>query len=81
METIHAVPVDPPLLLTKLEAARLLGISRATLDRLAIRGVVRSLRPGGMRGVRFARAELERWVEAGCPRAYPSPRTKRRIVG
>lgn len=61
--TIAAVP----LLVKPADAARLLGMSRSTLDKLEASGQI------GPKPVRFGSkvlwspAELRKWIEAGCP--------------
>jgi predicted DNA-binding transcriptional regulator AlpA len=48
------------------DAARFLGISRATLYRYDARGVIpRSVKIGRCRGWRVE--ELRRWLDKGCP--------------
>lgn len=53
-------------LLTPNEAARMLGISRATLDRMTSSG--KMLRPVRLNGTspRFRRRELQSWIDGGC---------------
>ena len=62
-----AVPVSEKILLSKLEAAELLGISWRTLDELVRRGEIRIRRVGGpIRGrVLFSRSELLRFADSG----------------
>lgn len=56
-----------PLLVKPAEAARLLGMSRSTLDKLEASGVI------GPKPVRFGAkvlwspAKLREWIEADCP--------------
>jgi excisionase family DNA binding protein len=55
-----------PLLLSASTVAELLEVDRATVTRWAASGrLPRSMKIGGAR--RWARAELEEWVAAGCP--------------
>jgi len=57
-----------PLLVPATEAARLAGVSRATWCRLRSSGKLpESVRLG--RSVRWRRAEVVAWIEAGCPDA------------
>src|SRR4051812_30223602 len=66
----------PPLLLTLREVAALLGVSPRTAKRQAALGQLPGVcRPFG-RSVRVNRAELEAWVERGCP-PLPSPRGRK----
>jgi excisionase family DNA binding protein len=60
-----AVPVSDKILLSRHEAAQLLGISWRMLDELVRRGEIRSRRVGGpIRGrVLFSRSELLRFAE------------------
>ncbi len=61
----NAAP-ECPLLLKPADAARLLGISRATFYRLHSSGhLPLPVRLG--RSVRWRSGELKAWVEAGCP--------------
>lgn len=54
------------LLLNDLEAAALVGVSRATWHRLRAAGKLpRAVRLG--RCVRWSRSELVSWISAGCP--------------
>lgn len=59
-----------PMLLTALQVAGLLGISRTTFFGLLSAGCIgpRAVR-FGRRLVRWRRAEIEKWVLAGCPPA------------
>jgi excisionase family DNA binding protein len=62
------MPTDTPtpLLITDLDAAALLGISRAHLHRLRVAGKFpEAIRLG--RALRFDRAELVAWAQAKCP--------------
>ena len=63
--SVSAVPVSEKILLSRHEAAQLLGISWRTLDELVRRGEIRIRRVGGpTRGrVLFSRAELQRFAE------------------
>ena len=56
-----------PLLVKPADAARLLGMSRSTLDKLEASGVIgpRPIRFGGK--VLWSLTELRKWIEAGCP--------------
>lgn len=61
-------------LLSKRQAAELLGLGVRTIERLVSRGVLTAVRPGGVRAVRFERAKLLAWIARGCPEP---PRRKR----
>lgn len=68
-----AAQVPAQRLLSKRQAAALLGISRGrTLDRLIQAGVIKAVLVG--RRVRIPMAELERVVADGAPAAPPAPR-------
>lgn len=56
-----------PPLLTADQVQQLTGLKGTSVGRLAIRGVLRSIRPGGVRAVRFDREEVLEWIAAGCP--------------
>jgi excisionase family DNA binding protein len=56
-----------PLLLTKEQVAELTGLGVRTVERLTARGVLRGVRPAGMRCVRYRREDVEDWVRRGCP--------------
>jgi len=54
------------LLLSQSELARLLNLSSRTISRMnASRKIPKPVRVG--RSVRWRRAEIKRWVAAGCP--------------
>jgi predicted DNA-binding transcriptional regulator AlpA len=60
------LPDPEPLLISDLDAAALCGVSRATWHRLRASGRI----PPGVklsRCLRWNRAEILAWVEAGCP--------------
>jgi excisionase family DNA binding protein len=63
--TTPVVPLEHKILLSRHEAAQLLGISWRTLDELVRRGEIRIRRVGGpIRGrVLFSRRELQRFAE------------------
>jgi excisionase family DNA binding protein len=65
MSAIPAVTLDSKILLSRHEAALLLGISWRMLDELVRRGEIRIRRVGGpIRGrVLFSRTELQRFAE------------------
>jgi predicted DNA-binding transcriptional regulator AlpA len=77
LDTLHNRPaaespasLAPPLLVRRVEAARLCGVSPATWDRLDAAGKTPTpVRLGGAKLYRVA--ELEEWCAAGCP-----PRTE-----
>lgn len=77
-ERKHRSSADPRALLSKREAARLLGVSRGrTLDSLIASGQVRVVRIGGR--LRVPRAELERLQAEGVEDTGPTtPRNRRR---
>jgi excisionase family DNA binding protein len=54
-------PIEPPLLYSRIEAAKLLGISFVTLDRLTLRGEIQPRRIGSR--VMFSRTELARFAD------------------
>ena len=59
------VCTDGPVLITKGQAAELVGISTRTLDRLVATGrFPPPIRLGGSR--RWNRRALVRWIDAGC---------------
>lgn len=65
MITAEPVNVVRPLLLTVAEAADALRISVRLLWTLTQSGEIRSVRIG-QRGVRYAPAELQRWIDRQC---------------
>jgi len=67
--SVSAVPTSEKLLLSRYEAAQLLGISWRMLDDLVRRGEIRIRRVGGpLRGrVLFSRNELQRFAEGANP--------------
>ncbi len=69
-------PLTPPLLVSKLEAARLLSISSRTLDNLLVVGELRPVRVG--RRVLFSRASLERFARGD--HAIPKRETKKDLT-
>jgi len=69
-----AEEVTPELLTTK-EAARLCGCGERSLWRWTRSGRAPApVRIGGSAAVRYRRAELLAWIEAGCPRVDRDPR-------
>jgi predicted DNA-binding transcriptional regulator AlpA len=56
----------PPILVRPAQAAKLLGIGRATLDRLDARGLTPAARKLGAAKL-YDRRELIAWSAAGCP--------------
>jgi excisionase family DNA binding protein len=55
-----------PLLLTRQQAAQLIGTSLATLDRMRASGKLpRPLQVGG--AVKYRRDDLVQWIKLGCP--------------
>lgn len=65
MNAAHPSSLEAPLLIDAARACELLGIGRRSLWSLTNRGAVPSVRIGRL--VRYAPAELERWIAAGCP--------------
>jgi excisionase family DNA binding protein len=62
-----AISGQPKLLLTAVEVAESLSISIRTLERWLSSGrLLRPIQIGASR--RWKRAELEAWVENGCPK-------------
>jgi excisionase family DNA binding protein len=63
--SVSAIPTSEKILLSRHEAAQLLGISSRMLDELVKRGEIRMRRVGGpVRGrVLFSRTELQRFAE------------------
>jgi excisionase family DNA binding protein len=63
--SVSAVPTSEKILLSRLEAAQVLGISWRMLDNLVRRGEIQIKRVGGpIRGrVLFSRSELQRFAE------------------
>jgi predicted DNA-binding transcriptional regulator AlpA len=64
VETKRAI--ESPLLVPDIEAARMAGVSRATWHRLRAGGKLPATVKLG-RAVRWRRAEIVAWIEAGCP--------------
>ena len=63
---MNADTAPEPLLVSDVEAARLLGVSRATVHRLRAAGrFPEAIRLG--RALRFDRAELVAWAELALP--------------
>ena len=58
-----------PWLVSKADAARLLGLSERMIDKLCEAGELSRVRFGSARGVRFKVSELERIVEDRTERA------------
>lgn len=56
-----------PALLSAQETASMLSMCPASVIRLAKRGEVPGMVKIGSKAIRFRRAELERWIEVGCP--------------
>ncbi len=56
-----------PLLLDKHQVARLVGLSVRTICRLTSRGVLKRIKPAGMRCSRWSREAIVEWVRRGCP--------------
>jgi len=67
LEMKRSMPAEQPQLLTKLQVAQLAGIGVRSVERLTARGVLRVVRPAGMRCARYRRSEVVAWIEAGCP--------------
>lgn len=63
--------VERSVLLSVNQVATLMQVSKRTVWRLLSSGEL--IEPVRMRGnTRWRRAELEEWIEAGCPRVKPS---------
>lgn len=78
-DTNKNISTTRQLLLSATSAAALCGISPDTLRRLADAGSApRPLRLG--RAVRWRRADIEVWVEAGCPSVASRPGCRVRRV-
>ena len=61
---------DSPTLISVCDVAEMLQVSPRTVFRLADAGKIpRPLKIG--KSVRWKRAELEQWIEAGCPVVRP----------
>ena len=76
------VVLDGEEYLTVDEAARLLGVKRATLYAYVSRGVLRSYRQGIKRQRLYRRAEIEsllRLAPSGAATAPAEPRARRRL--
>jgi predicted DNA-binding transcriptional regulator AlpA len=65
-ETTPQPMPDGPLLLTRQQVSALTGLGIRTIDRLTARGILKRLRPAGMRCSRWRRADIEEWVADGC---------------
>jgi excisionase family DNA binding protein len=66
-----------PLLLSLEQAAQLLNISTKTAKRMLSEGTLPGTRRIRRR-VMISRADLERWIEKGCPQVAPAPGGRRR---
>ncbi len=68
-QTSRVLCVAEPMLVGPADAARMLGISKSTLDRWDKRGDIgpRPLKIGDAGRVLYAVDELKTWVAAGCP--------------
>lgn len=62
-----ATELPEAMLLTKAQAAALLGIKERSVRRLLARGILTKLEVGLSRCVRIERAEVVDWIAAGCP--------------
>jgi excisionase family DNA binding protein len=70
--SISTIPTNGAELLTTREAARLCGLGERTFWRHTHSGVAPApVRIGG--SARYRRADLLRWIEAGCPRCDGGP--------
>jgi excisionase family DNA binding protein len=68
MATAETTTTGAGLLLDVEEVATLTGISRSTLLKWDAAAMMPApLRPGNKRIVRWRRAEILGWIEAGCP--------------
>ena len=71
-----STPVILPELLTGKQAAQLANVGERTWWRWSRAGVAPSpikLGSGKQSAVRYRRAEILRWIEAGCPRTDGGP--------
>jgi len=72
MPSSTTIPEAVPELLTTAQAAKLCGLGERTFWRHAHNGVAPApVRIGG--SARYRRADLLRWIEAGCPRCDGGP--------
>ncbi|MGH7339171.1 MAG: helix-turn-helix domain-containing protein [Candidatus Rokuibacteriota bacterium] len=72
-----AVVLDGEEFLTVDEAARLLGVKRATLYAYVSRGVLKSYRQGIKRQRLYRRSEIESLLRLAPSAAAPEPETRR----
>jgi excisionase family DNA binding protein len=56
---------ERPALLTQVEAATILGVSRQTMQRLAAAGTLHPVRIAGLGWPRYRRVDIERLIEEG----------------
>ena len=63
---MNAAETIVPLLLSRSQAARLLGLSVPTVDRMQAAGKLpRTFKVNG--SVKYRRDDLVRWIDQGCP--------------
>ena len=65
MPTSAPALMSMPLLLTEVQAAALLSLSPRKVWELAAGGAIPFIKIGSIK--RYRRADLEAWVEKGCP--------------
>ena len=70
-----------PWLVSKADAARLLGLSERMIDKLVERGELSRVRFGSTRGVRFKVSELEALIEGRTVTAEDDDRQARDRAG
>jgi excisionase family DNA binding protein len=70
-------PVADRELIGLSETARLLSVSRKTVQRMLAAGELPGVRRVGQRTL-ISLAVLEQWVERGCPQVAPAPGSRRR---
>lgn len=59
---------EAPLMLDVAGVAKLTGLGVRSVERLLARGVLRKLKPAGIRRTMVSREEVVKWVARGCPR-------------
>lgn len=64
---MNATTVNPERLVTRVEAAQLLAVSPATLDRMAASGKIPAAMKLSRGCCRYRATDLAKWLEWGCP--------------